>query len=82
MTPDLLHLVVECSFHDEQRDIAHASRHYHPASLAADLASLKPGPAVWITHLKPGGEAGILEQLAAATPRPFQALREGQSFLI
>lgn len=82
MTPDLLHLVVECSFHDEQREIAHASRHYHPARLAADLASLKPGPLVWITHLKPGGEAGILEQLASAGSRPFQALREGQVLAI
>jgi ribonuclease BN (tRNA processing enzyme) len=75
---DLLHLVVECSFRNAQSGVAHASRHYHAASLAADLAGFRPGPEVWITHLKPGGETGILEELAAACPRPFQALREGQ----
>jgi ribonuclease BN (tRNA processing enzyme) len=78
MTADLRHLLVECAFSDEQQEIAQASRHYHPASLAADLAGLRPGPSVWITHLKPGGEAAILDQLATATPHPFQALREGQ----
>lgn len=77
-TGDLLHLVVECSFHNAQKDIAHASRHYHPASLGADLSGLRPGPEVWVTHLKPGGEAGILDELAAATSRPFRALRQGQ----
>lgn len=77
-TRDLLHLVVECSFHNAQKDIAHASRHYHPASLGADLTGLRAGPEVWVTHLKPGGEAGILDELAAATARPFQALRQGQ----
>jgi ribonuclease BN (tRNA processing enzyme) len=82
MTADLLHLVVECAFSDEQKDIADASRHYHPASLAVDLDGLRPGPVAWVTHLKPGGEAVILDQLAAATSRPFQALREGRVLVI
>ncbi|MBM4180180.1 MAG: 3',5'-cyclic-nucleotide phosphodiesterase [Betaproteobacteria bacterium] len=79
---DLRHLVVECSFENAQANIAHAARHYHPASLAADLARLRPGPEVWISHLKPGGEAGILAELAAATTRPVEALRQGQALEI
>lgn len=74
---DLRHLVVECSFANDQAHIAHAARHYHPASLAADLARLRPGPEVWISHLKPGGEAGILAELAAAAC-PVAALGQGQ----
>lgn len=78
LIPDLMHLVVECSFGNDQIEVAHASRHYHTAGLAADLASLKMGPEVWITHLKPGGEAGIMAELCTETMRPVQALREGQ----
>ncbi|MEW5788647.1 MAG: 3',5'-cyclic-nucleotide phosphodiesterase [Pseudomonadota bacterium] len=79
--PDLRHLLVECSFVDAQKSIAHASRHYHPARLVADLGKLKPGVEVWISHLKPGGEARIMEELAAA-PCPVAALRQGQVFQV
>jgi ribonuclease BN (tRNA processing enzyme) len=78
LIPDLKHLVVECSFGNDQIEVAHASRHYHTAGLAADLASLKMGPEVWITHLKPGGEAGIMAELCAETMRSVLALSEGQ----
>jgi ribonuclease BN (tRNA processing enzyme) len=83
LTPDLLHLVVECSFTNEQREVANASRHYHTAELVADLADLKAGPEVWITHLKPGGEAAIMAELCAeSTQHTLQALTEGQILLI
>ncbi|MEW6678865.1 MAG: 3',5'-cyclic-nucleotide phosphodiesterase [Pseudomonadota bacterium] len=62
---DLRHLVVECSFQDAQAELAQASKHYHPAALAADLHTLKPGVQAWITHLKPGGEADIMAELLA-----------------
>ena len=81
LIPDLLHLVVECSFANEQRELAHASRHYHTAELAADLAGLKAGPEVWITHLKPGAEASIMTELGgelAANGKLANALMEGQ----
>jgi ribonuclease BN (tRNA processing enzyme) len=61
---DLRHLIVECSFQDALADIAAASKHYCPRTLAPDLGRLKAGPEVWITHLKPGGEAGIMAELA------------------
>lgn len=79
---DLRHLLVECSFTDAQKGIAHASRHYHPASLAADLAGLKPGPEVWISHLKPGGEAAIMAELIEASPIPVRALVQGGIFVV
>ncbi len=79
---DLRHLVVETSFTDGQRHIAELSHHYCPATLRADLAGLKAGVAVWITHLKPGGETAILRELSAP-PTPAsgpQALRPDQVF--
>jgi len=81
-TPDLLHLVVECSFAKDQIEVAHASRHYYTAELAADLAGLRAGPAVWITHLKPGGEAFIMAELHVETRHVVDALTEGQVFTI
>ncbi len=78
--PDLANLIVECSFSNALADIAEASKHYCPQTLAADMVGLKPGPAVWITHLKPGGEAEIMAQLGAATGGRPRALSEEQVF--
>jgi ribonuclease BN (tRNA processing enzyme) len=79
-TLDLRHLIVECSFQDALASIAEASKHYCPGTLAPDLRKLKPGPQVWITHLKPGGEAGIMAELAQQSPLPVTALGNGQIF--
>lgn len=80
--PDLKHLIVECSFPDAQEEVAHASKHYSPRALAADLSLLRPEPSVWITHLKPGGEAGIMEELDSLVPGRVQALEEGMDFAL
>jgi ribonuclease BN (tRNA processing enzyme) len=77
---DLRHLVVECSFQDVQADIAQASKHYHPAALAADLHTLKAGVQTWITHLKPGGEADIMAELRAHGATDARALANDQVF--
>ncbi len=79
-TADLEHLIVECSFANAQKDVAHASKHYCPDTLAGDLALLRPEPSVWITHLKPGGEAGIMAELEAQLPGRVRALEEGMRF--
>jgi ribonuclease BN (tRNA processing enzyme) len=81
-TADLRHFIVEASFANGHQDIAEVSDHYCPATLLPDLAGLKPGVPVWITHLKPGGEAAIMAELAGAdlasgTPR---ALAQDQVF--
>lgn len=77
---DLRHLVIETSFENALSDIARASKHHWPASLAAELAVLTVAPAVWITHLKPGNEAAIMHELRAAAPeRGVEALIQGQT---
>lgn len=79
-TPDLEHLIVECSFANAQKDVAQASKHYCPETLGADLALMRPDTEVWITHLKPGGEAGIMAELEALAPGRVKALEEGMVF--
>lgn len=65
---DLRHLIIETSFENALADIAQESQHHWPDSLAAELTGLNVHPEVWITHLKPGNEAAIMEELRAAAP--------------
>jgi ribonuclease BN (tRNA processing enzyme) len=77
---DLKHMFVECSFCAAQYKIARASKHYDTETLAADLVLMRPGPLVWVSHLKPGGEERILDELARLVPGGLQVLREGMEF--
>jgi ribonuclease BN (tRNA processing enzyme) len=79
-TSDLRHLIVECSFRDALADIAQASKHYCPKTLVPDLRKLSGKPQVWITHLKPGGEAEIMAELAQQGASFAKALGNGQVF--
>ena len=77
-TPGLLHVGVECSFQDSELELAQASKHYCPSLLAADLAGVRRDVQVWITHLKPGYEDGILAELATHAGRAYPPLVQGQ----
>ncbi len=76
---DLGDLIIETSFENELRDIAVASMHHHPDSLTHELARLKNSPRIWITHLKPGNETAILDELKQLIPnREIAPLIQGQ----
>lgn len=79
-TADLRHILVECSFPKALSKLAQASKHYATDSLAADLGRLRSDAAVWISHLKPGGEAGIMAELDILAPGRAQALQDGMVF--
>jgi len=66
--PDLRHLIIETSFENALADIAQSSKHHWPDSLAETLRDLRVRPEVWITHLKPGNEAAIMEEVRKAAP--------------
>ncbi len=77
--PDLRHLIIETSFENALADIAEVSMHHWPDSLAAELARLTVRPEVWITHLKPGNEVPIMDELKAVAPGwGLKALQQGQ----
>jgi len=77
--PDLRHLIIDTSFENAFVDIARASKHHWPDSLAAELQALNVRPEVWITHLKPGNESAIMNELREAAPGwGVEALLQGQ----
>jgi len=78
-TPDLRHLIVEASFPNAMRELADVSNHYCPATLLPDLKGLKRGPKVWISHLKPGLDEVIMDELTAVdTGHELAALHPDQ----
>lgn len=77
--PDLRHLIVDTSFENALAGVARVSGHHWPDSLAEELGALRVRPEVWITHLKPGNEAAIMNDLHAVAPAwALKALRQGQ----
>lgn len=78
-TERLRHLIIETAFPNEQQGLALASRHLCPSLLTAMLDELTVSPQVHISHLKPGVDDRIMEQLGtyAGRLRP-QRLMQGQ----
>jgi len=75
---DLRVLVIEVSFPDEMAALAVEAGHYTPKTLTADLGRLNQRPEIWLTGMKPGEEARILEQVVAAAPdKNIQMLSRG-----
>lgn len=60
---DLDLLVIECAFSNSERQLSDLARHYCPETLIADMAKLKHKPRVYITHLKPGEEDKIFQEI-------------------
>lgn len=76
-------LVVETAFSNANAELAVMAKHYSPESLEADLAKLKHKTPVHITHLKPGGEDLIMEQIKdIVTDREVHRLEGGEVFEI
>ncbi len=81
--PRLDLLFVECAFPDREARLAHASKHYCPSTLEADLHKLRHDPIIGISHFKPGSEAETLEQLCARMPeRKLRALAADQAYTV
>ena len=75
-------IVVEVSFTNEDAHIAEISGHYCPSSLANDVNHCNSRPNIWITHLKPGDEELIMNQLGQCLTMPFEALHAHQEFIL
>jgi ribonuclease BN (tRNA processing enzyme) len=61
-------LIVECAYANAERELSVMAKHYCPALLAEDLAKLEHRPKVGISHLKPGAEAAIFDELRSSLP--------------
>lgn len=74
-------LMVEAAFANSNRKLADMAKHYCPETLAADLTKFKHDCPIYITHLKPGGEDVIFQEILAALPkRKLHRLKGGEVF--
>ena len=62
---NLKYLVIETAFSNAEAHLAKLSKHLSPNTLAAELAHMHSQPQVFITHLKPGEDATIMQEIAA-----------------
>jgi len=67
-------LIVECAFGEKDLELSNAAKHYCPSLLAADLSKLRHRPKTGISHLKPGEEETIFQEIEQAIPT-FELLR-------
>jgi len=61
-------LIVETAFSDDELELCKLARHYCPLLLADDINKLRLKPEIYISHLKPGAEDRIMEQLHEHAP--------------
>lgn len=62
--PNIKALVVECTFVDEQFQLAELSKHYCPKTLAADINNRNRSDCdVYLTHMRVGQEERLLSEL-------------------
>ena len=82
-TGDLRHVIIETSFMDKDEELCRISKHLCPSMLARELEKLKSGAQRHITHLMPGHEDEIMEEIARHIPgNTPRRLERGQVFEI
>lgn len=80
---DLKYLVVETTFPDEQIEMTKLSKHLCPSMLISELGKLQLNPEIFITHLMPGGEKTIMDQIKGHMPdKGLQQLKADHIFKI
>jgi ribonuclease BN (tRNA processing enzyme) len=62
---NLKYLIIETAFSNAEAELAAASMHLCPQTLATELAQLRNQPTIYITHLKPGEGVKIMEEIAS-----------------
>ena len=58
-------LIIETAFSNAEMELARVSKHLCPFTLAEELGHLNSQPEVYITHLKPGEDKIIMQEIAA-----------------
>jgi ribonuclease BN (tRNA processing enzyme) len=62
---NLKYLIIETAFSNAEAQLAELSKHLCPDTLAQELAHLNSKPQILITHLKPGEDVKIMQEIAA-----------------
>ena len=81
--PELNLLFVECAYADHEIVLSQIAGHHRPSTLVEDLTKLQHHPELFITHLKPGEEEQIMQELTDLLDdwKP-KRLQRGQVFQI
>jgi ribonuclease BN (tRNA processing enzyme) len=61
---NLKYLIIETAFSNSEAQLAELSKHLCPNTLAQELVHLESMPQVLITHLKPGEDTTIMQEIA------------------
>ena len=78
---DIKDIIIETTFLDQDREICELSRHLCPALLTEELKKIEQPARLWITHLMPGQEAEIVEEIRQQNPHlTFHILARDDSF--
>ena len=78
-TMNVAHLVIETAFSDDERGLARISKHLCPSALGHELMHLGGSADVHITHIKPGENEAVMEEIAKLNSRHrVRALETGQ----
>jgi cAMP phosphodiesterase len=78
---NLKYLIIETAFSNADAELALLSKHLCPSTLADELAQCRSQPQTFITHLKPGEDAKIMQEIAAnSITQHCKALRHQQLF--
>jgi ribonuclease BN (tRNA processing enzyme) len=62
---NLKYLIIETAFSNAESELALLSKHLCPNTLAHELTHLQSQPEIFITHLKPGEDITIMQEIAA-----------------
>jgi ribonuclease BN (tRNA processing enzyme) len=74
-------LIIETAFSNAEAELARLSKHLCPNTLADELVQLNVQVETYITHIKPGEDAKIMQEIAAnPKTQHCQALRHQQLF--
>jgi cAMP phosphodiesterase len=78
---NLKYLIIETAFSNAEATLAQISKHLCPTALVDELAQLQSKAEIFITHLKPGEDETIMQEIAAhPKTQHCQALRHQQIF--
>jgi cAMP phosphodiesterase len=70
--------VLECSFPNEDEELAKMTGHLTPALFAAELEKLRKDVPVHVTHVKPEHRSRVLDELRRLPDRRVRILTDGQ----
>lgn len=78
---NLRYLIIETAFPNEEKELAHLSKHLCPSLLAEELLKLKRDAEIFITHLKPGEAELTMQEVSECLPGiTVKMLQNGQVF--